>query len=80
MISGGSCFALQTKLARLARMAGAKKEMSKKKWDSLIDAARAAGVTKIIGRTHSEDSVCSNYSQGSGNVVRRYRHSPADTE
>jgi hypothetical protein len=47
-------------------MAGAKREMSKKKWGTLIEAARNAGMAKIMGqRSRSEDSVCSNCSTGS---------------
>ena len=54
-------------------MAGAKREMSKKKWGTIIEAARNAGMSKIVGRSRSEDSVCSNGSQGSGSVARKLR-------
>ncbi|CAG7729286.1 unnamed protein product [Allacma fusca] len=63
----------KTRLARLARMAGAKREMSKKKWGTIIEAARNAGMSKLVGRSRSEDSVCSNCSQGSASVIRKFR-------
>lgn len=47
------------KLARLARLAGAKKS-NKNKWGNLIDAARSAkGVARIWNRSRSDDSVSS---------------------
>lgn len=56
-----------TKLAQLARLAGAKKADSKKKWGNLIEAARSAkGVGRMWtrSRSRSEDSVSSDGSGG----------------
>lgn len=56
-----------TKLAQLARLAGAKKADSKKKWGNLIEAAKSAkGVSRMWtrSRSRSEDSVSSDGSGG----------------
>lgn len=56
-----------TKLAQLARLAGAKKADSKKKWGNLIEAAKSAkGVGRMWtrSRSRSEDSVSSDGSGG----------------
>lgn len=56
-----------TKLAQLARLAGAKKADSKKKWGNLIEAAKSAkGVGRMWARSRSrsEDSVSSDGSAG----------------
>lgn len=53
-----------TRLAQLARLAGAKKVDSKKKWGNLIDAARSAKAVRMWprSRSRSEDSVSSECS------------------
>ena len=56
-----------TKLAQLARLAGAKKADSKKRWGNLIEAAKSAkGVSRMWtrSRSRSEDSVSSDGSGG----------------
>lgn len=56
-----------TKLAQLARLAGAKKADSKKRWGNLIEAAKSAkGVGRMWtrSRSRSEDSVSSDGSGG----------------
>lgn len=55
-----------SKLARIAKLAGNKKVNSKHKWGSLVEAARAARVSRIWGgnRSKSEDSVTSDGSFG----------------
>ena len=66
-----------TRLAQLARLAGAKKADSKKKWGNLIEAARyAKGVGRMWtrSRSRSEDSVSSDGSGGTTSQV------PIDTE
>lgn len=51
-----------TRLAQLARIAGAKKVDSKKKWGNLIEAARSAKAVRMWprSRSRSEDSVNSD--------------------
>ncbi|KAK4012303.1 hypothetical protein OUZ56_021403 [Daphnia magna] len=66
-----------TKLAQLARLAGAKKADSKKKWGNLIEAAKSAkGVGRMWARSRSrsEDSVSSD---GSGGTAAQ---TPVNTE
>lgn len=55
-----------SKLARIAKLAGNKKVNSKHRWGSLVEAARAAKVSRIWGgnRSKSEDSVTSDGSYG----------------
>ncbi|ODM96427.1 Transient receptor potential-gamma protein, partial [Orchesella cincta] len=67
----------KNKLARLAKMANQKREISKRKWGTLIEAARNAGMSKIIGRSRSEDSVCSNCSHSSS-AIRKLRQQTTD--
>ncbi|XP_046645233.1 transient receptor potential-gamma protein-like isoform X2 [Daphnia pulicaria] len=66
-----------TKLAQLARLAGAKKADSKKRWGNLIEAAKSAkGVGRMWtrSRSRSEDSVSSDGSGGTSSLA------PIDTE
>ncbi|CAL8134700.1 unnamed protein product [Orchesella dallaii] len=67
----------KNKLARLAKMANQKREISKRKWGTLIEAARNAGMSKIMGRSRSEDSVCSNCSHSSS-AIRKLRQQTTD--
>ena len=70
-------YKFQNKLARLAKMANQKREISKRKWGTLIEAARNAGMARIIGRSRSEDSVCSNCSHSSS-AIRKLRQTTTD--
>lgn len=61
---GGS---VNTRLTRLARLAGAggavpKRESSKRRWGTLIEAARSGRVRRLMGRSRSQDSMCSGNS------------------
>lgn len=67
---------VNTRLTRLARLAGAagavpKRESSKRRWGTLIEAARSGRVRKLMGRSRSQDSMCSGNTLRRGGVAER---------
>ncbi|XP_037087479.1 LOW QUALITY PROTEIN: transient receptor potential-gamma protein-like [Pollicipes pollicipes] len=49
-----------SRFARVAEQRLAKREMSKKRWGTLVEAAKNARVAKLLSRSRSEDSSCSS--------------------
>ena len=49
-----------SRLARVAEQRLAKREMSKRRWGTLVEAAKNARVAKLLTRSRSEDSSCSS--------------------
>ncbi|XP_063636184.1 transient receptor potential-gamma protein isoform X3 [Cydia splendana] len=66
---GGRLRASQSSLSDTAPAPGRRKPPHKRRWGTIIDAARAARVSRLIGRSRSEDSVCDHN-----------RHSPSGSE
>lgn len=68
-----------TRLARLARFTGQKRDSSKKRWGTIIEAAKSGRVKKLISRSRSEDSMCSNSSRNSPPLDVDNDSSPSDS-
>lgn len=50
------------RLGRLARLTGStpKRESSKRRWGTIIEAAKTGRVRRLMGRSRSQDSMCSS--------------------
>ncbi|XP_059485521.1 transient receptor potential-gamma protein-like isoform X4 [Neocloeon triangulifer] len=61
------------RMGRLARLTGStpKRESSKRRWGTLIEAAKTGRVRRLMGRSRSQDSMCSGGPEGSSTRSRR---------
>ena len=60
-----------SRLARVAEQRLAKREMSKRRWGTLVEAAKNARVAKLLTRSRSEDSSCSSSGERRGSSRRQ---------
>ncbi|XP_043231805.1 transient receptor potential-gamma protein-like isoform X2 [Amphibalanus amphitrite] len=65
-----------SRFARVAEQRLAKREMSKRRWGTLVEAAKNARVAKLLTRSRSEDSSCS--SSGERRSSRRQQSVDSD--
>ncbi|XP_060530534.1 transient receptor potential-gamma protein [Cylas formicarius] len=54
--------------------------MHKRRWGTLIEAAKTAKMSRLIGRSRSEDSVCNNCHESGHNHSHSHSNSPASEE
>lgn len=52
----------------------------KRRWGTLIEAAKSGKVSRLIGRSRSEDSVCNNCRENDQNHSRSHSNSPPSEE